>query len=356
MAGTYRDPFESDGSFTEQLRGKSRGRREHNARLVRSSGSARTTRNDTLPSLELVRIPVDDLRPPARKVRKCDPAHVREVAASINALGFCDPLLIGNNNLVIDGEIRLEAAKLLGLVAVPCIRVGHLTDAEQRTLRLALNRLGEKGQWDVAELKIEFEELILTEAPVEISGFSLDEIDQIVLDDDQQGVEQGPLAPDRDALAVSRHGDVFRLGLHRVICGDATDAAVLSQLMNGDTSARLILTDEPYNVRITGHVTSGTHRDFGMASGEMTDAEFLAFNLDWMGAALAFLCDGGVFGTFIDWRGYSIVSAAASKLGLLPLNLVVWTKTNAGMGSLYRSQHELLPLYKKGRRLACQQR
>jgi DNA modification methylase len=95
-------------------------------------------------------------------------------------------------------------------------------------------------------------------------------------------------------------------------------------------------------------VTGGGHREFAMASGEMTDAEFLAFNEVWIGAALPYLCDGGVFGTFIDWRGHPTVHSAAVKLGLKPLNLIVWTKTNAGMGSLYRSQHELLPLFKQG--------
>jgi DNA modification methylase len=85
-----------------------------------------------------------------------------------------------------------------------------------------------------------------------------------------------------------------------------------------------------------------------MASGEMSDAEFLAFNLAWMEAVLPFLCDGGVLGTFIDWRGYPVVHKAACSFDLNPLNLVVWTKTNAGMGSLYRSQHELLPLFKNG--------
>jgi DNA modification methylase len=95
-------------------------------------------------------------------------------------------------------------------------------------------------------------------------------------------------------------------------------------------------------------VTGGAHLEFLMASGEMSEAEFLAFNSAWMSAALPFLCDGGLFGTFIDWRGYPAVFAAASKLGLNPVNLIVWSKTNAGMGSLYRSQHELLPLFKKG--------
>jgi DNA modification methylase len=118
--------------------------------------------------------------------------------------------------------------------------------------------------------------------------------------------------------------------------------------LEGDAPARLVLTDEPYNVKIAGHVTGGDHREFAMASGEMTDAEFLAFNEAWVAAVLPYLCDGGVCGSFIDWRGFPTVHSAARKLGLVPLNLIVWAKSNAGMGSLYRSQHELLPLFKKG--------
>ena len=118
-------------------------------------------------------------------------------------------------------------------------------------------------------------------------------------------------------------------------------------MCEGET-ARFVLSDEPYNVPIAGNVTKGRHREFAMASGEMTDGEFLAFNEAWIGGVLPYLGDGGVFGTFIDWRGYQTVNAAAAKFGLKPLNLIVWAKTNAGMGSLYRSQHELLPLFKKG--------
>jgi DNA modification methylase len=118
--------------------------------------------------------------------------------------------------------------------------------------------------------------------------------------------------------------------------------------MSDNDKARLILTDEPYNVPIAGHVTGGAHREFLMASGEMTHAEFQAFNTAWIGAALPHLHDGGLFGTFIDWRGYPAVITAALQLDLIPINLIVWAKTNAGMGSLYRSQHELLPLFKKG--------
>ena len=227
------------------------------------------------------------------------------------------------------------------------MRIEHLNPGEQRVLRLPVNRLAEKGQWDLDALKIEFEELILLDAPMEITGFSPAEIDHVILGDATEGLEQGPLEPD-SATAVARIGDIFQLGPHRIICGDATDPAVLVRLLEGDASARLVLTDEPYNVRIAGNVTGGRHREFAMASGEMTDAEFLAFNEAWMSAVRPCLCDGGVCGTFIDWRGLPTVHSAASKLCLVPLNLIVWVKTNGGMGSLYRSQHELLPLFKKG--------
>jgi DNA modification methylase len=348
MSMNSRDPLALGYAFGDQLKGKSRRRRERLARLAAASAGSHSVRNDVLPPLELVHIAPKDLRTLARKLRKIDPAHVREVASSVSSLRFCDPVLIGKNNLVLDGEIRLEAAKLLGLSTVPCVRVDHLTEGEQRTLRLAINRLGEKGQWNLDELKIEFEELILADAPIESSGFSVDEIDHIRLDEGPGAKEAGPLEPQPGSISVTGLGDVFRLGDHRIICGDATDSTVMARLMDGDAPARLILTDEPYNVPVAGHVTGGVHREFAMASGEMSNDQFLAFNTSWMNSALPHLCDGGVFGTFIDWRGHPIVCAAAAQLRLTPLNLVVWAKTNAGIGSLYRSQHELLPLFKKG--------
>jgi DNA modification methylase len=287
------------------------------------------------------------LRPSARKLRKLDPVHVREVASSISLLGFCDPLLIGCHNELIDGDARYEAAKQLGLDRVPCVRIDHLSLEEQRVLRLAVNRLAEQGQWDLDALRIEFEELILLDAPIDVTGFSAAEIDHVILGDAAEGLEEGPLEPD-PATAVAVVGDIFRLGPHRIVCGDATDPAVLARLLEGDAPACLILTDEPYNVKIAGNVTGAGHREFAMTSGEMSDAEFLAFNEAWTAAVLLFLCEGGIFGTFIDWRGLPIVHSAAAKLGLAPLNLIVWAKTNAGMGSFYRSQHELLLLFKKG--------
>jgi DNA modification methylase len=334
-------------SLREGFKAKGRYRRESAKRRAEASMGFPHRRNDVLPSLRIELCALSSLRLRERRLRKADAAHIREVANSISAFGFNVPLLVGANSIVIDGEIRLEAARLLGLPTAPCIRVDHLNEQEQRLLRLAINRLGEKGSWDIAELELEFKELIIAEAPLELSGFGSDEIDQIIIGSGDQNSEIGPLAPARGAKATAQIGDVFRLGPHRLVCGDATDEAVVASLMLGQI-AQLVLTDEPFNVSIGGHVTGGDHREFVMASGEMTDAQFLNFNRRWIGAVLPHLADGGVFGTFIDWRGLPIVHAAAIELGLFPINLVVWTKTNAGMGSLYRSQHELLPLFKKG--------
>jgi DNA modification methylase len=301
-----------------------------------------------VPKLALLECAPADLIIPARNIRKIEPAHLHEVATSISSLGFCDPVLIDERNAVLDGVVRVEAAKLLTLAHIPCIRADHLNASERRLVRIALNRLCEKGSWDFDALKLELEELILEDAPITITGFSLPEIDQILLGDESAAVETGPLAPEPNAKPVVQVGDIFILGEHRIMCGDATDPSALEILMSDSNKARLVLTDEPYNVPIAGHVTSGEHSEFLMASGEMTDSEFRAFNTAWIGASLGHLRDGGLFATFIDWRGYPAVVAAASGLGLAPINLIVWAKANAGMGSFYRSQHELLPLFKKG--------
>ena len=233
----------SGRSLSYKLRVKGRARREGLGRLAAAAVTSRPLRNDLLPSIALAYLPLDQLRPVLKKVRKLDPAHVREIALVIGELGFCHPILIGRDNVVLDGEARLEAARLHGLDRVPCIQIGHLSEKEQRMLRLALNRLAEKGEWDLDQLKIEFEELIIADAPIEVSGFSPDEVDQIIVVEEADAIENGPLCPDENAVAVARPGDIFGLGPHRLICGDATDPAVLRLLMHGDGPARLVLTD-----------------------------------------------------------------------------------------------------------------
>jgi DNA modification methylase len=212
-----------------------------------------------------------------------------------------------------------------------------------------LNRLSEKGSWNLDTLKLELKELTLEDAPIEIMGFSMPEIDRIIIGEKPAAVETGPLAPEPGAKPIVQGGDIFILGQHQIICGDSTDPGVLEVLMLGEDKARLILTDEPYNGSVADHETSGERRGFLLASGKANDAEFRAFNTAWIGACLPYVCDGGLCATFTDWRRYTAVVAAALQLGLAPFDLIVWAKTDGAMGNLYRSQHELLPLFKKGK-------
>jgi len=345
MASTKRQ-ISGQPALRSALNNKSRARRADLSAIADVS-SDRTARNDLLPQLDLVERSPQQLILPARNVRKIEPAHLLEVINSIRTFGFCDPPLIDDDNRVLDGVIRVEAAKRLGLSSIRCIQAGHLSASERRLLRLALNRLGEKGRWELNELKVELSELIAEGVSIEASGFTSAEVDHITIGDECDPIEAGALTPIANATPVAQLGDVFLLGKHRLICGDATNAETYTSLMGGNL-ARLVLTDQPYNVPIAGHVTKGDHNEFVMASGEMSAAEFSSFNASWMSVASQHVVDGGLLATFIDWRGYPSVNDAARSLGLTQLNLVVWTKTNAGLGSLYRSQHELLPLYKRG--------
>ncbi len=329
------------------LLARDRDRRSKRAQFVRAASKEVSRRNDLLPKLHLVDRNPDSLAAPKRNVRALEAAHIKDVAQSIAVLGFSVPVVIDGDGNVIDGLVRVEAAKQLGLPTVPCVIAEHLTPQERKLLRLAANRLGEKGSWNLPELKLELEELLVVDAPIEITGFDLTEIDGILLDDDPAGIEQGPLAPEQGQPALARIGDTFILGAHLIRCGDSRNPADLAAVMGQDMAA-FVFTDQPYNVAIAGNVTRGPHREFAMASGEMSDDQFGVFNKAWIGAAAAHLKDGGLLATFIDWRGLISVTAAARAAKLSQMNLIVWGKTNAGMGSLYRSQHELLPLFKKG--------
>jgi DNA methylase len=211
---------------------------------------------------------------------------------------------------------------------------------------MAVNRLGEKGSWDVGELKAEFEELIIADAPIEISGFGSDEIDHIVgkARDGSVAVVVSPLA---GASTIARIGNLFLLGPHRVMCGNATDPDLVQRLMRTDV-ARMVFTDVPFHVAIGGPARLSEHCEYAMVSAEMTGADFLELNQNWIKAAFPDLVDGGLLGTFIDWRGLPMAHAAATSLGLTPIDLVVWANANAVIGSLYRSEHKLLPFFKKG--------
>lgn len=335
-----------DAKFVERLKVKSRERRLRDRELTEVGEGGSSRPNTLLPKMRLDVRPLSLLKLPKRNVRSSDPAHIREVAESIKAFGFISPIIATEDGTIINGAIRVEAARQLGLTEVPCAIVSHLSPSAERRFRLAENRLGEKGGWTYEQLTLEIQELMILDGELLFTGFNGAETDQLLLIDGD-GYEVGPFEPSEDVRAVTRLGDVWVSKGHRVLCGDARRPESYKAVLLGE-AARLVLTDEPYNVRIRGHVSSGEHREFVFGSGELSDTEFVDFNIAWMRAASAHLMPGGLLGTFIDWGGYPAALAGASAAGLRQLNLVVWSKSNPGMGSLYRSAHELLPIWKLG--------
>jgi DNA modification methylase len=328
------------------LHAESKRRREHfaDARPLPAPG-----RNDLLPNLELIEIPISDLKPPSRKVRRAARSHIEEVKQSITSFGVVDPPIATEDGRVLDGWIRVEAARELGLPTIRVIIVDHLSEMEARKLRLALNRLQERGEWDLDELRVEFQELIVLDPELSIPGFEAAEIDQLLLDPTEEASSEADTLPIDVPNYGSQPGDLWQLGDHLLLHGDARDPASYERLFADGRPARLVLTDVPFNVKVVGHITKNAgHREFSMAAGEMNRPEFEAFNLAWMDPAQAHLVDGGLLATFIDWRSVELILSCGRQLGLELLNLVVWAKTNGGQGSLWRSQHELVPFFKKG--------
>jgi DNA modification methylase len=335
-------------NLRQALRAKSRKRRECLAeRAEAERGEHQTIRNDLLPQQRFELRSIDTLSSAPRRVRRIHAAHVARLRSSIQRHGFIGAILVTSKGEIIDGHSLVEAARSAGLTAIPCLVQEHLTSRGVREARIAVNKLQELGIWDFEELKIEFIELRDLGSDLSGTGFSLPEIDLVLQDDQPDAIEQGPLAPEPHAEPLSKPGDVFALGRHRIVCGDARDPRAYEAIMAPDEQARAVLTDTPYNVAIHGHVTSGDHREFSMAAGEMPPEVFARFNADWMDTSAAWLLEGGLLGTFIDWRSVAMVIQVGQSLGFELINVPVWAKTNGGMGSLWRSQHELFPVMRK---------
>lgn len=305
--------------------------------------------------LEITHVPAAALRPYARNARTHTPKQIAQIAASIRAFGFNNPILIDRDGEIIAGHGRVTAAKMLGLDTVPCVRLEHLTEAQKRAYILADNKLAEKAGWDREILAIELQHLTSLDLDfdVTITGFEIGEID-LLLGASQNGDTTADPADEVPAIpagaAVTRRGDVWQMGSHRLICGDATDPATYARLLAGE-KAQMVFTDPPYNVKIDGHVCglgAIKHREFAVASGEMTEAEFTRFLTTVFANLAAHANDGAIHFICMDWRHLGEVLAAGRSTYSERKNLCVWAKTNGGMGSLYRSQHELVFVFKSG--------
>lgn len=332
------------GRLKIDLLAKSRTRRSQQRRVTEIGISSPPPRNDLLPGWSSEDLDVTSLRYSTRRLRKLTDANIAELTASLCAFGFCRPIIVGRDNLVIDGEGLVEAAKRLGLPRVPCVRIDHLTSGEEKALRIALNRLGEKRSWDSTELALELKELQELEISLDVLGFESSELD-ILLMDEQPAGETFAEQPGPEATAVTRLGDLWLLGEHRLLCGDALAPGSYQSLM-GAQQARLLLTDPPFNCCISKTVST-QHREFAQASGEMSEQTFLQFLTDFLRPATDSIVLGAVALVYMDWRQIERLLAAGRACGLEQLNLIVWVKDQAGMGSLWRSQHELIVAFKK---------
>ncbi|MEQ8249560.1 MAG: DNA methyltransferase [Alphaproteobacteria bacterium] len=300
----------------------------------------------------IVMWPVSNLTPNPNNPRTHASAQIRQIAKSMTAVGFLGAMLIKSGGMIICGHGRWQAAKLLDMTHVPVICVDHLSEAQVRAYTIADNRIAELAGWDEKMLAIEFRYLLELDFDVEITGFKTAEID-LIIDASTTQDAADPL----DTIPVPtpgpsfvQPGDVYQLGVHRVLCGDATDPAAYECLLGG-SRAQMVITDPPYNVPIAGHVSGKgkvKHREFLMASGEMSEAAFTAFLTTVLEHMAAASDDGALHFIFMDWRHLYEAMTAGRTAYTSFKNLVVWNKTNGGMGSLYRSQHELILVYKNG--------
>jgi DNA modification methylase len=297
--------------------------------------------------------PLRKLKPNKRNPRKHSKNQITQVANSIIHFGWTYPILVDEDFNIICGHARYEAAKELGLKNVPILVMSGLSDAQKLALAIADNKIAMNSGWDRRLLAEQLGELatLLPEInlDIEITGFEPAEIDVLVADfgdsEEEPADESYPIA----VQAISRNGECWQLGDHRLLCGDAGDKSHVARLMGRDRAA-MVFADPPYNVRITAWLNHGKikHREFALASGEMSPAEFTDFLRKWMGLAAKFSEEGSIHFVCMDWRHIGeMYNAGQAVFGALQ-NLVVWNKTNAGQGSFYRSQHELIFVYKNG--------
>jgi DNA modification methylase len=307
---------------------------------------------------EITLVDISTLKPNPKNARTHSDKQIQQIANAINRFGMMNPILAQSNNEILAGHGRLEALKKLGVTQVPVIYSDHLTADEARAFMLADNKIAANAGWDKNLLSIELTYLssIDIDLDVEITGFDTPEIDLII--DPPRPDTHDPLddLPEMDnSPAVTKPGDIWRLGEHTLICGDATQRANYESLMCGDL-ADMIFTDPPYNVPIDGHVCGNgkvKHREFAMASGEMSDAEFHRFLTIVCQLMAAFSGDGSLHHICMDWRGIGKLLNAGSGVYTELKNICVWNKDNAGMGSLYRSKHELVAIFKHGTGKHC---
>jgi len=305
--------------------------------------------------LKVIYRPIKELRPDPANPRVHSKKQIRQIANSIETFGFNVPVLVDADLNVIAGHGRLLACRELGWTEVPTLRLDHLTPAQARAFMIADNRLTEIASWDDRLLAQQLKDLSLLglDFDIEVTGFETGEIDLRIAsleDMPEQDDDPADAVPEVSAgPSVGKIGDLWLLGRHRILCGNALDPAAFAALM-GEERAAMIFTDPPYNVPIDGHASglgAIQHRPFPMASGEMNKTEFTGFLAQACQSLAAFSAGGALHFICMDWRHLDELLAAGGEAYDELKNCCVWVKDNPGMGSFYRSQHELILVFKQ---------
>ena len=297
---------------------------------------------------------IDALVPWSANARTHSKKQIRQIAASIETFGFTNPVLIDGAHRILAGHGRVAAARQLGMTEVPCVQLADMSEDQKRAYVIADNRLAEKAGWDREILAIELGALAEADLDFDIGviGFDPGEIDLIIEETapEDAGDPADAYLPILQETAVTRLGGLWTLGSHRILCGDVREASTMDDLMLGDR-ARMIFTDPPYNVKIDGHVCGSgkiRHHEFAMVSGEMDADTFTRFLRDAFEAFVRVSTDGSIHFVCMDWRHLREIMDAGQGVYTELKNLIVWAKDNGGMGSFYRSRHELIFAFKAG--------
>jgi DNA modification methylase len=329
------------------------GKRGSGASALNKPNRRASAGGNTAAAIE--RVDIDDLQPWGKNARVHSPKQIRQLARAIEKLGFINPVLIDADNRILAGHGRVAAAKLLGLRSVPCLRVENMTPAQKRAYVLADNKLALNASWDEQVLAEELQGLISIDAEfgIEVTGFSISETDTLIegLHPEEAGDPVDDVLPDiPEGPPLSCAGDLWLLGDHLVLCGSALEDSTYAALL-GDERAQAVITDPPYNVKIAGNVGglgAVQHGEFLTAAGEMTQEEFTKF-LETAFCLLAkYSRDGSIHFIFMDFRHLQEILNAGRSVYTELKNLIIWVKDNGGMGTFYRSRHELIFAFKNG--------
>jgi DNA modification methylase len=356
-------PREIKLASVRKLRPDKRNARTHSKKQIRqinprAACQAKTAKRGSVGGRTadaIERIDIDNLKPWRNNARLHSPKQIRQLARGIGELGFINPVLIDSDNRILAGHGRVAAAELLGLKNVPCLRVENMTAAQKRAYSIADNKLALNATWDEQILAEELQQLISMDAEfdIEITGFSIPEVDGLI-----EGLHpEEPGDPDDDelpeipqGLPVSSAGDLWLLGDHRVICGSALEEAAYIALLGGEV-AQAVVTDPPFNVKIAGNVGglgAVKHGEFLMASGEMSNEEFTNFLETAFRLLAKYSADGSIHFIFMDFRHLQEILSAGRAAYTELKNLIIWVKEIGGMGTFYRSRHELVFAFKSG--------